>query len=185
MAAAHGQGIVHRDLKPDNIFLVSDPENPGRERVKILDFGIAKLVLPSPTASQGARDVRTSTGMLLGTPLFMAPEQCRGAGQIDHRADIYSVGCILYMMLTGRPPFDHEGVGEVLAAHLHEQVVPPRTLEPSVPAALEAITLRALDKRPEARFQSMARAGRRSCSGSWRRRSRSPCRRPRPLAGGA
>jgi tRNA A-37 threonylcarbamoyl transferase component Bud32 len=157
VAAAHGQGIVHRDLKPDNVFLVPDPENPGRERVKILDFGIAKLVLPAAGSSQaGVKDLRTSTGMLLGTPLFMAPEQCRGSGQIDHRADIYSVGCILYMMLTGRPPFNHEGVGEVLAAHLHEAVTPPRTIEPSLPAALEAIVLRALDKKPEARFQSMA-----------------------------
>ncbi len=159
VAAAHGQGIVHRDLKPDNIFLVPDPENPGRERVKILDFGIAKLLLPSPSASQGARDVRTSTGMLLGTPLFMAPEQCRGAGQIDHRADIYSVGCILYMMVTGRPPFDHAGVGEVLAAHLHEAVTPPRTLVPDLPPMIEAITMRALAKKPEERFQNMAELG--------------------------
>jgi hypothetical protein len=160
VSAAHGQGIVHRDLKPDNIFLVPDPENPGRERVKILDFGIAKLLLPGPGNSQGGRqDLRTSTGMLLGTPLFMAPEQCRGSGQIDHRADIYSVGCILYMMLTGRPPFNHEGVGEVLAAHLHERVSPPRTLSPGLPPALEAIALRALEKRPEDRFQNMAELG--------------------------
>ena len=130
VGAAHGQGIVHRDLKPDNVFLVPDPEQADRERVKILDFGIAKLVLPSAAGSKGA----TSTGMLLGTPLFMAPEQCRGAGQVDHRADIYSVGCILYMMLTGRPPFNHEGVGEILAAHLHEPVAPPRSIDPSLPA---------------------------------------------------
>ena len=88
--------------------------------MKILDFGIAKLVLPSAPGSKGA----TSTGMLLGTPLYMAPEQCRGAGQVDHRADIYSLGCILYVMLTGRPPFNYEGVGEILAAHLHEPVAP-------------------------------------------------------------
>ena len=152
VAAAHSQGIVHRDLKPDNIFLVPDPEQPDRERVKILDFGIAKLVLPSTVGSKGA----TSTGMLLGTPLFMAPEQCRGAGTVDHRADIYSVGCILYNMLTAHPPFDREGVGEILAAHLHEQVTPPRALDPSLPEALEAIVMRALSKRPEDRQQSMA-----------------------------
>jgi serine/threonine-protein kinase len=152
VAAAHGQGIVHRDLKPDNVFLVPDPEQPDRERVRILDFGIAKLVLPSGTGSKGA----TSTGMLLGTPLFMAPEQCRGAGQVDHRADIYSVGCILYMMLVGRPPFDHEGVGEILAAHLHEPVVPPRNIDPTVPEPLQAIVMRALAKKPEDRQQSMA-----------------------------
>jgi serine/threonine-protein kinase len=161
VAAAHGQGIVHRDLKPDNIFLVPDPENPGRERVKILDFGIAKLLLPGPSNSQGdgLKNLRTSTGMLLGTPLFMAPEQCRGSGQIDHRADVYSVGCILYMMLTGQPPFNHEGVGEVLAAHLHERVSLPRTLSPGLPPALEAIAMRALEKRPEDRFQNMTELG--------------------------
>jgi eukaryotic-like serine/threonine-protein kinase len=151
VAAAHGQGIVHRDLKPDNVFLVADAELPGHERVKILDFGIAKLVLPNTVGSKGA----TSTGMLLGTPLFMAPEQCRGAGQVDHRADIYSVGCILYMMLTARPPFNHEGVGEILAAHLHEPVAPPRTIDPTIPEALEAITLRALAKKPDERYQTM------------------------------
>jgi serine/threonine-protein kinase len=156
VGAAHGQGIVHRDLKPDNVFLVPDPENPGRERVKILDFGIAKLVLPNAGLGKGSQAVRTSTGMLLGTPLYMAPEQCRGAGQVDHRADIYSVGCILFVMLTGRPPFNHEGVGEVLAAHLHEPVPPPRSLQPDIPPALEAVVVRALDKKPEARFQTMA-----------------------------
>ncbi len=155
VGAAHGQGIVHRDLKPDNVFLVPDPEQADRERVKILDFGIAKLVLPSAAGSKGA----TSTGMLLGTPLFMAPEQCRGAGQVDHRADIYSVGCILYMMLTGRPPFNHEGVGEILAAHLHEPVTPPRSIDPSLPQELEAIVMRALAKRAEDRQQSMAELG--------------------------
>jgi hypothetical protein len=156
VAAAHGQGIVHRDLKPDNVFLVPDPENPGRERVKILDFGIAKLVMPNASLSQGSKAVRTSTGMLLGTPLYMAPEQCRGSGQVDHRADIYSVGCILFMMLTGRPPFNHEGVGEVLAAHLHEPVPPLRSLQAGIPPALEAVVMRALDKKPEQRFQTMA-----------------------------
>jgi eukaryotic-like serine/threonine-protein kinase len=151
VAAAHGQGIVHRDLKPDNVFLVPDAELAGHERVKILDFGIAKLVLPNSAGSKGA----TSTGMLLGTPLFMAPEQCRGAGQVDHRADIYSVGCILYMMLTARPPFNHEGVGEILAAHLHEPVTPPRAIDATIPEALEAITLRALAKKPDERYQTM------------------------------
>jgi tRNA A-37 threonylcarbamoyl transferase component Bud32 len=159
VAAAHGQGIVHRDLKPDNVFLVPDPERPGHERVKILDFGIAKLMLPSTSLGEDLKNLRTSTGMLLGTPLYMAPEQCRGSGQVDHRADIYSVGCILFTLLTGRPPFDLPGVGEVLAAHLHEPVVPPRTLEPSVPPRLEAIVLRSLAKDPDARFQTMAELG--------------------------
>jgi serine/threonine-protein kinase len=155
VGAAHAHAIVHRDLKPDNIYLVPDPEDPTRERVKILDFGIAKLVQPQQPGSKGA----TSTGMVLGTPLFMAPEQCRGAGQVDHRADIYSVGCILYMMLTGRPPFAYEGVGEILGAHLHEPVTPPRSLDAGIPAALEAIVLRALEKKADARYQTMAEMG--------------------------
>src|SRR3954453_14900767 len=136
MEGAHSRGIVHRDLKPDNIFLVPDADNPSHDQVKILDFGIAKL-LGAPSASKGA----TSTGMVLGTPLFMAPEQCRGTGVVDHRADVYSLGCILYLMLCGRPPFPHEGVGELLAAHLYENPVPPHTVNPAVPAALEAVVL--------------------------------------------
>ncbi len=154
MAAAHGQGIIHRDLKPDNVFLVQDPENHARERVKILDFGIAKLVVPD-TEKRGA----TSTGMVLGTPLFMAPEQCRGAGVVDHRADIYSVGCILFMMLTGRPPFPYEGVGEILGAHLHEPPPSPRASNPAVSADLETVALRALAKKAADRYQTMADFG--------------------------
>jgi serine/threonine-protein kinase len=151
MEAAHNRGIVHRDLKPDNVFLIPDPEDPTRDRVKILDFGIAKL-LGTPKGSKGA----TSTGMVLGTPLFMAPEQCRGAGVVDHRADIYSLGCILYFMLCARPPFNYEGVGEILGAHLHEPVAPPTTINPTVPAGLEAIVMKALAKKPEERYQSMS-----------------------------
>jgi serine/threonine-protein kinase len=151
MEAAHSRGIVHRDLKPDNIFLVPDAENPSRDQVKILDFGIAKL-LGTPSGSKGA----TSTGMVLGTPLFMAPEQCRGTGTIDHRADIYSLGCILYSMLCGRPPFAYEGVGEILGAHLHEAVTPPRTINPTVPEALDAVVMKALAKNPDDRYQTMA-----------------------------
>ncbi len=150
VGAAHGKGIVHRDLKPDNVFLVPDPEGGPRERVKILDFGIAKLLGP-PGGSKGA----TSTGMVLGTPLFMAPEQCRGAGTVDHRADIYSLGCILYMMLCGQPPFPYEGVGEILGAHLHEPVRPPRQIDATIPAALDAMVCRALAKDPAQRFQTM------------------------------
>jgi hypothetical protein len=152
VAAAHAHGIVHRDLKPDNIFLVPDPELPAGERVKILDFGIAKLILPGSSGSKGA----TSTGMLIGTPLYMAPEQCRGAGLVDHRADVYSAGCILYEMLAGRPPFNYEGVGEILAAHLHQAPTPLHEIDPSIPEPLEAIVMTALQKDPAARQQTMA-----------------------------
>jgi len=94
--------------------------------------------------------------MVLGTPLFMAPEQCRGAGVVDHRADIYSLGCIMYFMLCARPPFDHPGVGEILGAHLHEPVTPPSTINPAITPALEAVVMKTLAKKPEDRQQTMA-----------------------------
>jgi serine/threonine-protein kinase len=155
VGAAHAQGIVHRDLKPDNVILVPDPEVPGRERVKILDFGVAKLMTPS------LRDARaTQPGLVVGTPDFMAPEQSRGCAAVDHRADVYALGCLLYAALVGRPPFPYGDVGSVLAAHQREPVTAPRALVPRLPAAVEAVVLRALEKRPEARFQSMDELGR-------------------------
>jgi serine/threonine-protein kinase len=145
LAAAHARGIVHRDLKPDNLFMVRDAEARGGERPKILDFGIAKL-----TGDTGDR-ARTRTGTVMGTPVYMSPEQCRGAGTIDHRCDIYSLGCVLYHLLAGRPPFDFEGVGEIISAHLRE---PPKP--PGVTPAIDELVLRCLAKAPEQRFQSMA-----------------------------
>src|SRR5688500_15764357 len=111
LAAAHSHGIIHRDLKPDNVFLVRDPAMPRGERAKLLDFGIAKLV----TATQPSDMVKTETGRLMGTPYYMSPEQCRGAGRVDLRTDIYSLGCLMYQALTGAPPFVMEGAGEILA----------------------------------------------------------------------
>ncbi len=115
LGAAHKKGIVHRDLKPDNLFVVPDPHDPDRERVKVLDFGIAKLQ-QSPADS-----VKTRTGTLMGTPIYMSPEQCRGTKAVDHRSDIYSLGIILYEMLLGLPPFVSEGFGELVNMHLNVQ----------------------------------------------------------------
>ncbi len=108
LAAAHSRGIIHRDLKPENIFLVRDAEVAGGERPKILDFGIAKL-----TGDAGNK-VKTHTAAIMGTPWFMSPEQCRGAGHIDHRSDIYALGCVLFQLVTGQPPFDGEGAGDTI-----------------------------------------------------------------------
>ncbi len=146
LRAAHASGIVHRDLKPDNVFLVPDPDGRG-ERVKLLDFGVAKL----SDVAGGAR--HTQTGALMGTPLYMAPEQARAAGAIDHRADLYSLGCILYEMLVGRPPFVAEGAGEIIALQMFAAPEPPRNLLSRLTPGLDAIVLRLLEKEPHARYQ--------------------------------
>ncbi|MBK7191266.1 MAG: serine/threonine protein kinase [Myxococcales bacterium] len=144
LAAAHRAGIVHRDLKPDNAFLVADPEVAGGERVKLLDFGIAKL-----TGDGGV--AHTTTGAIMGTPHYMSPEQCEGSRAVDHRADLYSLGCMLFQMITGRLPFEGDGVGGIIGMHLY--VAPPalRTLAPDAPAAVEALVARLLAKDPAGR----------------------------------
>src|SRR5215510_7928443 len=145
LKAAHRVGVIHRDLKPDNVFLVPDPDG-GVDRTKVLDFGIAKLADGAPSSSQN-----TQTGALIGTPLYMAPEQARAAAAIDHRADLYSLGCILYHMLTGRPPFVAEGAGEIIALQMFCDVVPPSRLAPVSPE-MERVVLRLLEKNPADRF---------------------------------
>jgi serine/threonine protein kinase len=144
LAAAHKLGIVHRDLKPDNIFIVEDPEVTGGERCKILDFGIAKL-----RDREGA--FPTQQGTLMGAPFYMAPEQCMGSRDVDHRADLYSLGCILFEMLCGKTPFGGKAYGEVLTDQVRTPPPPPRSLEPSVPAEVEALILHLLAKSADSR----------------------------------
>ena len=149
LAAAHARNVVHRDLKPDNIFLIPDPDMPTGERPKILDFGIAKL------ADRGSTGW-TSTGAVLGTPAYMSPEQCRGSGEVDARADLYSLGCILYEQLSGRLPFLAQGSGELIAAHL---LLPPDPIQQHAPAisnALAALVTRLVAKHPDDRPASAA-----------------------------
>jgi serine/threonine-protein kinase len=148
LAAAHAKGIVHRDLKPDNVFLVPDPEVPGGERIKLLDFGIAKLAVDSTSSSNV-----TKTGAVMGTPTYMAPEQCRGVA-VDHRADLYALGCVIYELCCGRPPFLGEGTGDVLAAHIHLPVPPLSVKNPDVPEAVEQLVHHLLAKVPADRVQS-------------------------------
>jgi eukaryotic-like serine/threonine-protein kinase len=148
LAAAHARGIIHRDLKPDNIFLI--PRGGDPDFVKILDFGLAKLTGPSQVMQH-----QTKTGSLLGTPHYMAPEQAENVKKVDHRADVYSLGCILFQLLTARVPFPGEGFGEVLVRHVREPPPLPSRLNPAVPPALEKIVLHALAKKPEFRFASM------------------------------
>jgi len=148
LAAAHAKGIVHRDLKPDNIFLVEDPEAPIGERSKVLDFGIAKLT------DIGLAGEGTKTGAVMGTPTYMSPEQCRGTGQVDHRADLYSLGCILYELCCGRPPFRNLGAGELIGAHQHLKASPPSKHNPNISPEMEALIVCLLDKNPAKRVQS-------------------------------
>jgi serine/threonine-protein kinase len=150
LGAAHAKGIIHRDLKPENIFLVGDPAVTGGERAKILDFGIAKL---SSVDEPGK--LKTRTGMLMGTPVYMSPEQCRGAGDIDHRSDIYTIGCVMFTMLTGRPPFDGDGSGELIAAHLREPPPLASSRVPELPGVIDQILQQCLRKSPADRFPSM------------------------------
>ena len=148
LAAAHHKGIVHRDLKPDNIFLVDDAEAPIGVRPKVLDFGIAKLT------DIGLAGSATKTGAVMGTPTYMSPEQCRGTGQVDHRADLYSLGCILYELACGRPPFNNLGAGELIGAHQHLQPSPPSKHNPAISPEMEALIVALLDKDPANRVQS-------------------------------
>jgi hypothetical protein len=149
VGAAHNVGIVHRDLKPDNLVLLPDPEAPGKLRVKVLDFGLAKLMHESFSG------VKTEVGNVLGTPYYMAPEQCRHAGQVDARADIYSLGCILFEMVCGAPPFPHKSLGEVLGAQLFTAPPKPSSMTPQIAPDLEQLILRMLAKEPDTRPQRM------------------------------
>jgi eukaryotic-like serine/threonine-protein kinase len=151
LQAAHDKGIVHRDLKPDNLYLVPDDGHAFGAKVKVLDFGIAKL--RGELSGTGAK---TQSGSVMGTPPYMSPEQCRGiTEEIDHRTDVYALGIILYEMLVGAPPFMSAGWGEVVLMHVTKPVPPPRAKNADVPAELEAVILKALAKLPEDRWASM------------------------------
>jgi serine/threonine protein kinase len=151
LAAAHSKGIVHRDLKPDNLFLVPDEMVGGGERVKVLDFGIAKL-----RDDMRGSSMKTRTGAIMGTAAYMSPEQCQGLiEKLDHRTDVYALGIILYEMLCGAPPFLSEGFGDIIIMHVMKEPENPQHKNPTVPNEVSAAILRALAKSPDDRFQSM------------------------------
>jgi serine/threonine-protein kinase len=140
LAVAHAARIVHRDVKPANVMLTPDG------RTKLMDLGIARNI---------DGETITHASSVLGTAGYISPEQARGE-PVDHRSDIYSLGCVLYEMLTGRQPFEGGDPLAVAYKHVHEVPIPPTSIEPSIPPDLDAVTLRAMEKEPAARFQSAA-----------------------------
>lgn len=142
LEAAHAAGVVHRDLKPDNVFLVEVRDEPPQ--VKLLDFGIAKL------ANTDHRMEQTRSGALVGTPKYISPEQAKGLN-VDHRSDIYSLGGIMFEMLTGRAPFVANSAMEVVSKHLMETPVAPSTLVSGLPREIDALVLAMLAKEPDDR----------------------------------
>jgi serine/threonine-protein kinase len=140
---AHRNGVVHRDVKPGNVLITTDGA------VKVADFGIARAL--SDTSDQNL----TKTGSVMGTATYFSPEQARGA-VVDPRSDLYSLGCVLYELTTGRPPFSGESAMAIAYKHVQENPVPPRQLDPGLPDTLEAITLKCLAKNPDNRYPSAA-----------------------------
>ncbi len=149
LCAVHKQGIVHRDLKPANFMIVADPEAPGGCRAKLLDFGIAKMATEDVESSGG--QFRTRTGVLMGTPAYMSPEQCRGAGGVDEKSDVYSLGVILFQTLAGHPPFVSRAPGEIIAMHMYMPPPSLRDLDGSIPPPLIGLVDAMLAKKPQER----------------------------------
>ncbi|MCA9607127.1 MAG: serine/threonine protein kinase [Myxococcales bacterium] len=174
LAAAHDAGVIHRDLKPDNVFLVQKDDGPVT--VKLLDFGIARNL-----EAEGDHRL-TRTGQIIGTPLYMAPEQARNMSDADGRADLYAVGVILYEMVTGAPPFEADTLFDLIVQHATEPPVPPRERRPDLPAPVESVILRCLEKERDLRFDD-ARALRAAWEDALRGIEPAPSRPPAPPEG--
>ena len=144
--AAHARGLVHRDVKPGNVLITHQPHAEDADICYLADFGVSTW-----TASSAASI--TLTGQMVGTANYVAPEQIEG-GSVDGRADLYSLGCVLYECLTGRPPFSGRQAAATLYAHLHEEPAPPSSIRPDLPAGVDDVTGRALRKAPGERYAS-------------------------------
>ncbi|MFH1437152.1 MAG: serine/threonine-protein kinase [Pseudomonadota bacterium] len=149
--AVHSKGVIHRDIKPDNIFIVE--QAGGGQLVKILDFGISRLYQPDEKKKSV---FTTQPGTVLGTPNYMSPEQALGGAEVDYRSDLYSVGVILYYMVTGRLPYESANINELIADLSTKEAVAPSVLVPDMSPELEKAILRAIAKDREKRFVSAA-----------------------------
>ena len=149
LAKAHEQGIVHRDLKPENIFLTESPDD-DEQIAKIVDFGIAKFTEGAPVGMSSS----TRTGMLLGTPVYMSPEQARGLRDIDHRSDLWALGVLVYRCVVGKLPFEGQAVGDIVVKICTQDPVPPTKANPTLPAALDVWFKRCVAREREDRFDS-------------------------------
>ncbi len=152
LADAHSCGIVHRDIKPENLFLLRRSE--GIELIKVLDFGISKLALTGSNIKSKVPLVKTM--LPVGSPVYMSPEQIRASKDIDHRTDIWSIGCVLYELLTGGAAFDAPSLTQLSAAILEMNPNPPSLSRPEIPIELDIIVKRCLEKNPNDRFQNVA-----------------------------
>lgn len=153
---AHERGVIHRDIKPSNIMIPAPGEHAGGKAesgpdpIKVIDFGIAKQLDEQP----GTLGTLTGTGMLMGTPTYMSPEQCQGF-KLDARTDVYSLGCVLYEMLSNQAPFGGDNMVQVIFAHLNQQPKPMKTSD-KLAEQLQRVAFKCLEKRPEDRYQTMS-----------------------------
>jgi serine/threonine-protein kinase len=147
---AHGIGLIHRDIKPSNVLVCR--RGKVADVAKLLDFGLVQNISSKLTES----DRLTMQGAVLGSPPYISPEQARGTQEVDERTDIYGLGGLAYFLATGRAPFERESALETMAAHLHEKVIPPATLQPNLREDFETVILRCLEKNPADRFPDVA-----------------------------
>jgi serine/threonine-protein kinase len=170
VAAANAMGIVHRDLKPENIMILrgADEEGNPRDVVKVCDFGIAKFMEDRGTPIDEGERKLTQHGIVVGTPEYMSPEQCRGE-PLDVRSDLYAMGVILYQLLTGRTPFQAETALGIVLKQINDEALAPCKVNPMADERLEVICLKAMKKRREQRYQSARemRADLRVIVGTW------------------
>jgi serine/threonine-protein kinase len=157
---AHERGIVHRDVKPENILLTGYPLHDrgaaGGRHALLADFGVAKAFARRGAGTDHPGDLRTDSGLPIGTLAYASPEQAAGSREIDSRSDLYSLGCVLYEMLAGEPPFTGRTTQVILARHASDPVPALRTVCPTVPPAIEGAIMRALAKSPAQRFRTAA-----------------------------